>query len=102
MKNARFFAECLVLEGFTLEYGGTDTHMLLVDLKKFPIEGETFLDGEIASRRVSEKKPESVPSGSSAFDLPLLNQPDVVIVRIGYQDVHTVQTDSVGRVEPRG
>jgi len=48
--NTQFFAQCLAAEGFTLEYGGTNTHMLLVDLKGFPAAGETFLDGEIASR----------------------------------------------------
>ncbi|MDP6438018.1 MAG: serine hydroxymethyltransferase, partial [Candidatus Brocadiia bacterium] len=48
--NTQFFAECLAAEGFTLEYGGTNTHMLLVDLKEFPVEGETCVDGEIGSR----------------------------------------------------
>jgi glycine hydroxymethyltransferase len=50
VSNARFFAECLAEEGFALEYGGTNTHMLLVDLKPLPVEGEMPLDGEIASR----------------------------------------------------
>ena len=50
MENTSFFARCLAEEGFALEYAGTNTHMALVDLKKFPVQGETFLDGEIASR----------------------------------------------------
>ncbi len=50
LANAAFFAQCLKDEGFALEYGGTNTHMMLVDLKKLPVKGETFLDGEIASR----------------------------------------------------
>ena len=50
VENTRFFADRLAEEGFALEYGGTNTHMTLVDLKKFPAQGETFLDGEIASR----------------------------------------------------
>ena len=48
--NAQFFAHCLAKEGFALEYGGTNTHMLLVNLRKFPVAGEVALDGEIASR----------------------------------------------------
>ncbi len=52
LDNTACLADCLRAEGFALEYGGTDTHMLLVDLKPFPVEGdpEVPLDGEIASR----------------------------------------------------
>ena len=52
LENTAHLAECLREEGFRLEYGGTDTHMLLVDLKPFPVRGEpgVRLDGEIASR----------------------------------------------------
>ena len=51
VENTSFFARCLTEEGFALEYAGTNTHMALVDLKKFPVfSGEPFLDGEIASR----------------------------------------------------
>jgi len=50
VSNTAVFAERLVEEGFTLEYGGTNTHMVLVDLKQWPVHGETPLDGEIASR----------------------------------------------------
>jgi glycine hydroxymethyltransferase len=52
LQNTAHLAECLREEGFRLEYGGTGTHMLLVDLKPFPIRGEgrVRLDGEIASR----------------------------------------------------
>jgi len=52
LDNTACFARCLRDEGFALEYGGTDTHLLLVDLKPFPFQGEPGvpLDGEIASR----------------------------------------------------
>ncbi|NLW50525.1 MAG: glycine cleavage system aminomethyltransferase GcvT [Candidatus Brocadiaceae bacterium] len=50
VENTRRFGELLSEQGFTLEYGGTNTHMLLVDLKSFPVKGTTPLDGEIASR----------------------------------------------------
>ena len=50
VSNAGFFAARLAEEGFTLEYGGTDTHMLLVNLREFPVDGPVRLDGEIASR----------------------------------------------------
>jgi len=50
VENARFFADCLVEQGLALEYGGTNTHMLLVDLKRLPVDGEAPLDGETASR----------------------------------------------------
>ena len=50
--NAAFLAECLCDEGFELEYGGTNTHMLLLDLKRFADHPnpEFLIDGEIASR----------------------------------------------------
>jgi len=50
VNNTRRFGQFLSDGGFTLEYGGTNTHMLLLDLRAFPVEGETSLDGEIASR----------------------------------------------------
>jgi len=50
VSNSIFFAGALADEGFTLEYGGTNTHMLLVNLRNFPVEGAVRLDGEIASR----------------------------------------------------
>ncbi|MBN1673259.1 MAG: serine hydroxymethyltransferase [Kiritimatiellae bacterium] len=50
LANARVLSEALTAEGFTLEYGGTDTHMLLVDLKPYRVKGDGRIDGEIASR----------------------------------------------------
>ena len=50
VENAEFLASALEAEGLALAYGGTDTHLLLVDLR--PIESETgfVMMGEIASR----------------------------------------------------
>lgn len=48
--NAKALADGLAVRGLTLAYGGTDTHMCLIDLKGLkgtPAEG---LDGEIATR----------------------------------------------------
>jgi glycine hydroxymethyltransferase len=52
LDNTAFLAERLVAEGFTLEYGGSNTHLLLIDLKRFDAHpnAETPVDGEIASR----------------------------------------------------
>lgn len=48
--NATYFAGALEQAGLSLAYGGTDTHLLLIDLKKLPkVTGET-LSGEIAVR----------------------------------------------------
>jgi len=50
VENAKALAEGLERRGLTLAYGGTDTHMCLIDLKGLdgtPAEG---LDGEIATR----------------------------------------------------
>ena len=48
--NARFLASALEAEGLTVAYGGTDTHLLLVDLR--PLQSDTgfVMMGEIASR----------------------------------------------------
>ncbi len=50
--NTAALADELVQRGFTLAYGGTNTHMLLIDLKPFPTPGDPDVpvDGEIASR----------------------------------------------------
>jgi len=50
--NTALLARELRARGFVLAYGGTDTHMLLVDLKVFTARGEAGvpIDGEIASR----------------------------------------------------
>lgn len=52
LNNTTAFAQELVSRGFELAYGGTNTHMLLVDLKRFSTPGERDVpvDGEIASR----------------------------------------------------
>jgi len=40
IKNAKTLAESLVSEGFDLVSGGTDNHLMLVDLRKFGITGK--------------------------------------------------------------
>ena len=48
--NARYFADALQREGLTLAYGGTDTHLLLVDLRAIDTPSGYPLMGEIAAR----------------------------------------------------
>ena len=48
--NAQALAEGLTKRGLKLAYGGTDTHMLLIDLKGVKCKGRAPLRGEIASR----------------------------------------------------
>jgi glycine hydroxymethyltransferase len=48
--NAKTLGEALVAEGLTLAYGGTDTHLVLIDLKKLPSPTGVVLSGETASR----------------------------------------------------
>lgn len=42
VKNAKVLAESLVKEGFSLVSGGTDNHLMLVDLRPFGITGKDF------------------------------------------------------------
>ena len=42
VKNAAALAECLVKEGFQLVSGGTDNHLMLVDVRNFHITGKEF------------------------------------------------------------
>ncbi|EDQ92581.1 uncharacterized protein MONBRDRAFT_13528 [Monosiga brevicollis MX1] len=48
--NSKVFADALVSQGFSLEYGGTENHMVLIDLKKYRVADGCPLDGETASR----------------------------------------------------
>ena len=52
LDNTAHFARCLKDEGFELEYGGTNTHLLLVDLRRWSQHPNSAvsIDGEIASR----------------------------------------------------
>ena len=50
VENARHLASALQAEGLTLAYGGTDTHLLLVDLRDIASETGFVMMGEIASR----------------------------------------------------
>ena len=40
VKNAKALAEALVAEGFRLVSGGTDNHLMLVDLRNFNVTGK--------------------------------------------------------------
>jgi glycine cleavage system T protein len=48
--NAAALAEGFLEEGLPLAYGGTDTHLCLLDLRKIKTQGDVPLTGEIASR----------------------------------------------------
>lgn len=50
VENAGFLASALEAEGLTLAYGGTDTHLLVVDLREIASETGFVMMGEIASR----------------------------------------------------
>ncbi|EGD79245.1 hypothetical protein PTSG_09967 [Salpingoeca rosetta] len=50
LDNTSIFAEALRAEGFELEYQGTETHMVMLDMKKFRNRSGNALDGETASR----------------------------------------------------
>ncbi|MBP3321297.1 MAG: aminotransferase class I/II-fold pyridoxal phosphate-dependent enzyme, partial [Clostridia bacterium] len=42
IKNAKVLSEALIEEGFNLVSGGTDNHLMLVDLRPFGITGKEF------------------------------------------------------------
>jgi len=48
--NAAHLAEALCANGLTIAYGGTDTHLLLVDLRELKSETGFTMMGEVASR----------------------------------------------------
>ena len=42
VKNAKKLSECLMAEGFNLVSGGTDNHLMLIDLRNFNLTGKDF------------------------------------------------------------
>jgi glycine hydroxymethyltransferase len=50
VENAAYLASVLQEEGLTLAYGGTDTHLLVIDLKTLECNTGFTMMGEIASR----------------------------------------------------
>jgi len=50
VENAGYLASALEAEGLTLAYGGTNSHLLLVDLREIASETGFVMMGEIASR----------------------------------------------------
>ena len=42
VKNAKKLSECLIAEGFNLVSGGTDNHLMLIDLRNFNLTGKDF------------------------------------------------------------
>jgi len=50
VENAAHLAEALEAEGVSVAYGGTDTHLLLIDLKKLENDTGFVMMGEVASR----------------------------------------------------
>ncbi len=50
VENAGYLARALQAEGLTLAYGGTDTHLLLVDLRAIESDTGYTMLGEIAAR----------------------------------------------------
>lgn len=50
VQNARYLAQALEREGLSLAYGGTDTHLLLIDLNRIKTRSGFPLKGEIAVR----------------------------------------------------
>jgi glycine hydroxymethyltransferase len=48
IENARVLAESLLGHGFDLVSGGTDNHLLLMDLRRVPGAGEAGLTGKVA------------------------------------------------------
>lgn len=48
--NAQALAEVLAQRGLKIAYGGTNTHLLLVDVKAIPTKSGVPLNGEIAAR----------------------------------------------------
>ena len=70
VQNARFLAECLINRGYPLVSGGTDNHMLILDLQTKPYSGKEAAralanGGIIANFNMipGDRKPPAVTSG---------------------------------------
>jgi glycine hydroxymethyltransferase len=70
VKNAQALAQSLIINGFNLVTGGTDNHLLLVDLQNFKIDGKTAAEKLEAEGLVMNKNsvqndpnPPARPSG---------------------------------------
>lgn len=50
LRNSRHFAQCLADCGLEIAYGGTESHLFLVDLKSLAAGKKTYPGGEVVSR----------------------------------------------------
>ncbi|OHA01359.1 MAG: serine hydroxymethyltransferase [Candidatus Sungbacteria bacterium RIFCSPHIGHO2_02_FULL_49_12] len=90
LENAKTLARVLIKEGFVLATGGTDNHMLLLDLKPLGISGldaEKFLEcaGIIANRNslpgdASPFRPSGIRMGTPAITTRGMKSEDMVTI----------------------
>lgn len=90
LKNANALAEALIKEGFALVTGGTDNHLMLIDLRPLSLDGktaETLLEeaGIIANRNsipgdAKPLNPSGLRLGTPAITARGLKERDVAVI----------------------
>eukprot|EP00051_Salpingoeca_urceolata_P032361 m.15388 g.15388 ORF g.15388 m.15388 type:complete len:1122 (-) comp5011_c0_seq1:110-3475(-) len=90
VRTSQVLSDALQEQGFSIAYGGTETHMLLVDLKDFKTANGEVLDGETASRLLERIgiicNKNTLPQDSSSSDASGLRLSTAWLVQRGVTD----------------
>jgi len=112
VKNAKALAETLTREGFRLVSGGTDNHLMLIDLSKMGISGRQAADlleesGIIVNKNLipyDEKKPaecSGIRPGTPALTTRGMKEPEMEIIGKMFSRVLKSPDDSTIRSHVR-
>jgi glycine hydroxymethyltransferase len=92
VKNAIRLAEKLAEHGFKIPYGGTDSHMLLVDMNKITAPDGTPLSGDMAARILDlagiVTNRNTIPGDKSAFRASGIRLGTPWITQRGFKEAH--------------
>jgi len=109
VENARFFAEALQKNNISLAYGGTDTHLMVIDLRSiksrngFPLKGEIAvrlldLAGIVANKNTIPGDTETAEASGVRIGTPWITQRG--ITKKGIEELSSIMAEVLTGISP--